>query len=238
MTYNLLHPKRREIFRLFTRRESLRFSEIEEQTDLRSNELAYFLEQMQREGMIIKQEDQYRLSNTAEMYVPFFVEKPEELSPLPVILVRYEMDGRILLLRRKKKPYLDHWGLPGGRIRVRETIEAAARRIIKEKGGVSAEFSHINAVVHEHHMQEDVVHSYILIMITMVGGCKIKDIRERKWVDHQEFGLIKMIPSDRWLAQEFGESRMELPYEIVHDQCGLLSIQHPSPGLCTKALNR
>lgn len=39
--------------------------------------------------------------------------------------------GEILLTKRDIEPYKDHWHLPGGRIKFRETIEDAIHRIAK-----------------------------------------------------------------------------------------------------------
>lgn len=44
-----------------------------------------------------------------------------------------QQESRILLARRKQKPYIDHWHLPGGRVRLGESVEEAARRIARDE---------------------------------------------------------------------------------------------------------
>ncbi len=45
-------------------------------------------------------------------------------------------DGRILLLRRRTEPEAGSWGLPGGKIDLFETAEAAMRREVAEELGI------------------------------------------------------------------------------------------------------
>lgn len=44
-------------------------------------------------------------------------------------------DGRILLIRRGRQPWKDHWSLPGGRVEFGEPVRAAlAREVLEETG--------------------------------------------------------------------------------------------------------
>jgi len=43
----------------------------------------------------------------------------------------------ILLIQMRKKPFTDMWALPGGLIKTTESLDAAARRILKEETSVS-----------------------------------------------------------------------------------------------------
>jgi 8-oxo-dGTP diphosphatase len=45
---------------------------------------------------------------------------------------------RVLLVKRREHPYIDHWALPGGLLEPGERFEAAARRELTEGTGVSA----------------------------------------------------------------------------------------------------
>lgn len=44
--------------------------------------------------------------------------------------------GRILLLRRARPPEVGHWSLPGGKVDLWETVEAAVRREVAEELGI------------------------------------------------------------------------------------------------------
>lgn len=44
--------------------------------------------------------------------------------------------GKLLLVKRKRPPEADHWGLPGGKVDWLETVSAAAAREIAEELGL------------------------------------------------------------------------------------------------------
>lgn len=55
-----------------------------------------------------------------------------------IVLFTYRDDGQyVLLVRRKRWPYADHWALPGGFIDMNETLEESAQRELLEETGIS-----------------------------------------------------------------------------------------------------
>ena len=75
-----------EIFRQFLYADKLKFSEIEKKTKIRSNELAYLLKRMVSDGVLIKNKENYELTEESEKQIPHFSES-SETSPLPVVLI-------------------------------------------------------------------------------------------------------------------------------------------------------
>src|SRR5882762_6174144 len=51
-----------------------------------------------------------------------------------------EGDLKLLLIQRKLKPFAGKWALPGGFVRVCETLDEAARRELLEEAGVRGVF--------------------------------------------------------------------------------------------------
>ncbi|WP_428644405.1 NUDIX hydrolase [Roseibium sp.] len=47
--------------------------------------------------------------------------------------------GKVLLIKRGKPPFKDHWSLPGGLVELGETLLAAAERELLEETGLTAE---------------------------------------------------------------------------------------------------
>src|SRR4051812_27465074 len=47
---------------------------------------------------------------------------------------------KIVLVKRKEAPFLDHWSLPGGFVWADERAEDAARRVLKQKTGLEDVF--------------------------------------------------------------------------------------------------
>ncbi len=54
-----------------------------------------------------------------------------------VIFTVNEDQLKVLLLKRAEAPFSGHWSLPGGFLFSGESLEAAARRVLKEKTGVA-----------------------------------------------------------------------------------------------------
>ena len=46
-------------------------------------------------------------------------------------------DGRVLLVKRGQPPSQDQWAIPGGRVELGETLQAAAEREISEETGLT-----------------------------------------------------------------------------------------------------
>jgi 8-oxo-dGTP diphosphatase len=51
-----------------------------------------------------------------------------------------ETDLKVLLIQRKLHPFQHTWALPGGFVRIEETLDAAARRELEEEAGVTDVF--------------------------------------------------------------------------------------------------
>lgn len=55
-----------------------------------------------------------------------------------VILFTVKDDAlHVLLIKMKKRPFTDYWAAPGGLVKINESVDKAAMRILKEKTGIS-----------------------------------------------------------------------------------------------------
>lgn len=64
-------------------------------------------------------------------------------NPIPVVDVIIQQDSEVLFAKRKKDPFKDYLGLPGGFVNIGETIEEAARREVKEETSLDIELTDI-----------------------------------------------------------------------------------------------
>ncbi|MBX2801446.1 MAG: NUDIX hydrolase [Myxococcales bacterium] len=74
-----------------------------------------------------------------DQYDPAAFERPSLAVDVAVLTVaRGALQA--LLVQRTEHPYLGAWGLPGGFVSMDESLSAAARRILREKGGLDKVF--------------------------------------------------------------------------------------------------
>ncbi len=124
----------KDILSLFAHHKNLTFAQIGKSLNIRSNKLAYHLNLLCHNEKIVKKGINYSLSDVSTSMIPYF--SPIS-SPLPIVLVHLGTSTHAFLHIRKKHPYFGYYGLPGGRLRVGESIEQAAQRIMKDKFGVT-----------------------------------------------------------------------------------------------------
>ncbi|MBD3303657.1 NUDIX domain-containing protein [Candidatus Woesearchaeota archaeon] len=210
----LVKKEREQIFKLFAEHTRLKFSEIEKAIKIRSNMVSYHLEKMQEEGLLEKKDDYYYLTKKAERYLPIISHiTGKELSPLPVILAAVLHKDKILLIKRKRRPYQDYWCLIGGKMRMEETFNAAAKRVVKEKSGLDAKYDGMAGVLYERVEGGDIVkHSFIHFFARMQADrieIKQSEAGELKWFKPEELDKEKIIPSDLWLIKNKLDSSIE-----------------------------
>jgi len=69
--------------------------------------------------------------------MPFTYEYPRPAVTTDCIVIRYNPDAEILLIKRKFEPFQDCWALPGGFIEMDETLEECAKRELFEETSIS-----------------------------------------------------------------------------------------------------
>lgn len=66
-------------------------------------------------------------------------EFPRPAVTVDVVILSQDEKPRVLLIRRKKDPFAGSWAIPGGFVEMDETLEAGAKRELKEETGVDVE---------------------------------------------------------------------------------------------------
>jgi len=115
-----------------------RFSELRP-VRVDSNLFQYHLKKLVADGYVAKVPGGYALSGRGLYYADRHsgALKAERSQPkIIVILVIRDSEGRTLILRKPRQPFLGSYHLPAGKVHDGETVEAAARRELAEKTGL------------------------------------------------------------------------------------------------------
>ncbi|MBW2990674.1 NUDIX domain-containing protein [Candidatus Woesearchaeota archaeon] len=224
----LVKKEREQIFKLFLQNDRLKFNEIEKALCIRSNMVSYHLEKMQEEGLVEKKGFYYFLTKKAERYLPIIPHViGKELSPLPVVLVALVNNDKVLLIKRKIRPYKDYWSLIGGKMLLKESFEDASARLIKQKTSIDAEFESINSVLHERVQGDEIIkHSFILFftkMRTKQKNFKESEYGKLKWFKVDRVDKEKIIPSDLWLIKNKINSETDVKSAFMNENKGELT---------------
>ena len=68
---------------------------------------------------------------------PYCYDHPRPSVTVDLVVFGLDGDGlKVLLIRRKNDPFAAHWAIPGGFLDLDESIEAGARRELREEAGV------------------------------------------------------------------------------------------------------
>lgn len=119
--------------------------------------------------------------------------------------------NRVLLVRRGQPPSQDSWAIPGGKVRLGETLQEAAEREILEETGLVI---HARRPIYTFDLLEKDKHGRILFHYVIVdliadyvsGNVHAgDDARDARWVRPSEMQRLKINPSTvSLLKREFG----------------------------------
>jgi ADP-ribose pyrophosphatase YjhB (NUDIX family) len=178
-----------KILRLFLYHNKLKFSEIEKQTKIRSNKLAYYLKKLTKENILKKENNLYSLNRESEYLIPYLDSK---VSVLPVILIALTRNNQVFLIKRQKRPYKNKLGLPGGRLILGENIKIAVKRIMK-KYNIDTTLKKVNSIsleqVKKKGKNPKIIHTFLLIFVTA-------QTRDEIPYTNPKFCKKNIIPSD------------------------------------------
>lgn len=225
----LSKEQRHAIFAEFHRHRECLFSDIEKATGIPSNLLNYHLSQLAKDGLVAKKGLYYCLTRDGESVLPSLAHLTgKELPPLSVAVSAVTDGSRILLLRRAKRPYQGYWVMPGGKICLGEDVEQAALREAFEETGLVCRAEKVCGLLHEHlHGEEGVINSFHLYMVKLVapeGSLQEGEEGSLRWFSLDSLPE-RIVPSDRWMIENFLSKRLHLSRGRMKDGDSLSSFR-------------
>lgn len=107
-----------------------------------SNLYQYHLRRLIDSGYVKKSEQGYSLSTKGLQYADKHSSDLKSQRPQPklvTILILENEKGEVLLVRRKKQPFIGMYNLPSGKIHEGESLIDAGKRELREKTGITDE---------------------------------------------------------------------------------------------------
>ncbi len=208
-----------KIIALFLEKNKLTFTDIEQALALRSNHVAYCIKKLVAKGILDKELEQYSLSKTTETLLPYLsILSQQEHIKLPVlVIVLQNKQGKTAFIKRTKCPYQGYLALPGGKIRMQETLKTAAERIAHEETGLSITRVQPCFVVDEHLFdQKQLKNSWFLFVVRAKAVSKAG--KNMCWLSLNECSKHHCIPSDAWMLKQALRKKMKIKSIEMHEE--------------------
>jgi mutator protein MutT len=123
-------------------------------------------------------------------------------------------NGRILLVKRGNEPNKGKWSVPGGLVRIGESLIEALKREIREEVGVEIEVDDVACVSEEIFRNGEVKFHYVIIdfFARIVDG-NVRpgsDAEEIRWVPINEVDKIEVVDFVEELIKSLVEERRKI----------------------------
>lgn len=141
--------------------------------------------------------------------------------PLPVVIGAVSNKrNEILLIRRSKEPYRNHWALPGGKWKLGESLSEALRREFLEETNHSLQNVQLAAIISETLIDENVnlLNHFLLFFCLCTTDTTKGDIETEAgvccWFSNGNMKDLLIVPTDRKLIETYLLSQDDLSSTI------------------------
>jgi ADP-ribose pyrophosphatase YjhB (NUDIX family) len=189
-----------------------------------SNKFNYHLKSLIEGDFVKKKDDLYFLTNKGLTYVSAIDGKTAKNKNRPVtcvfVLGYNEKTKEILVNIRKKVPFYDYAGIPGGKIEMGSSPINSAREEFFEETGLKADFK-LSAISNYNTYNDDELMHHVIAftyLATNTSGELIKSNREgeNKWMTLEEFKKQKRYPELETFFEKILENRNEIHFFNVN----------------------
>lgn len=120
--------------------DKMRYNELWNK-EFSSNLFDYHLKKLIEDGIIAKQDDFYNLTPKGTQHISYLDGKTIEQKQRPLVctfILGIGDDGKLLMHRRRKQPFLNYVGLPGGKLEMGDKVQEQAEQEFLEETGFTA----------------------------------------------------------------------------------------------------
>lgn len=136
-----MHHIQKDILQKLSANSPLRFSQLQP-AHIPNNAFSYHLKKLLSSEYIESTTTGYIATRKALKTLQYSEtgQKKKQITPTTITIIAVTNNiGETLILKRRKRPFVDYYGLPSGLVHAGETIDQAASRELKEKTGIDAE---------------------------------------------------------------------------------------------------
>ncbi len=193
-----MHEIQQGILQKISLSSGARYSELKRK-DIDGNLFVYHLNSLKKQGYIVVKDKLYTLTPSGKLLMGrmSFDTFKERIQPTIVTTLIVEKDGKYLLWRRKRSPFLNHVCFPYGKIHLEERLQEAAERELMEKTGISAKLEHRGDVYLTVHNETELV-SHLLSHV-FYGKSETEEIKHDYPGGECFWGLLEDIPREEIL---------------------------------------
>lgn len=131
--------------------------------------------------------------------------------PKVIVNCIVKKDGKIVLIKRNKEPYINQWAFIGGKVEGCEKISNAALRETKEETGLDCEFVKVNRIVHEVVNREKAYVIFVCTLKALNSDLIPCDEGETKWFDFDELPC-DMVKTDKINFEKYYDFEADYSY--------------------------
>jgi len=137
-------------------------------------------------------------------------ESSQAVLPQPAVGVLVFRQGRVLLVKRRNPPHAGKWALPGGGIKLGESLQTAAEREVFEETGLivkAGDSVHTFDLI-ERDAEERIRFHYVIVDLAaeFISGTPRPDddALEAGWFDPEKLQDLDLTEATRKLLRRFG----------------------------------
>lgn len=200
------------ILKKFLYNEKLRYNEIWDKKLCSSSKFDYYLKKLISDKVIEKKEEFYILTSAGLDFISkidgISLKNKEKPFVCSFVVFRNE-EGKVLLQKRLKQPYINYYNIPGGKVDLGESSKQCAIREIEEETGLkclNSKLKVIAEIITNNNISKETENHLIgyFYFCDKFEGKLLEKAREgeNEWFDFEEIKSLKILPNVEYIVEK------------------------------------